>query len=135
MAPEPETIRVVCAAIERDGAYLITQRRKSAIYPSLWEFPGGRAILGETDAQTLTRELQHRLGIAPTLRAQLSDTPHIYPSYTVQLALYLCTLAAESAQPEARQVQAIAWVRPDALENYPFAPADEQAVGAMLKLS
>jgi 8-oxo-dGTP diphosphatase len=35
-------ITVVGAMIERDGKYLITQRKPTATLPLLWEFPGGR---------------------------------------------------------------------------------------------
>ena len=56
------TIRVVAAVIERDGRYLITQRRPTAVLPLLWEFPGGRVEAGETDTHALKREVLHRLG-------------------------------------------------------------------------
>jgi len=39
-------IRVVAAQIERDGKYLITQRKPSSSLPLLWEFPGGRVEEG-----------------------------------------------------------------------------------------
>jgi len=39
-------IRVVAAMIEKDGKYLITQRRPTATLPLLWEFPGGRVEEG-----------------------------------------------------------------------------------------
>jgi 8-oxo-dGTP diphosphatase len=51
------TIRVVAAVIERDGCYLITQRRPNAVLPLLWEFPGGKVEEGETDAAALRREV------------------------------------------------------------------------------
>ena len=38
----PTSIRVVASVVERDGNYLITQRRPEAVLPLLWEFPGGR---------------------------------------------------------------------------------------------
>ena len=46
-------VRVVAAMIERDGRYLLTQRRSTAVLPLLWEFPGGRVERGETDAAAL----------------------------------------------------------------------------------
>ena len=50
MESHVRTIRVVAAVIERDGRYLITQRRPAAVLPPLWEFPGGRVEEAETDA-------------------------------------------------------------------------------------
>src|SRR5258708_36372323 len=57
----PRTIRVVAAVLEKDGRYLITQRRAAAVLALMWEFPGGRVEDGETDAQALKREVRHRL--------------------------------------------------------------------------
>jgi len=54
------TIRVVAAVIEREGRYLITQRRPTAVLPLLWEFPGGRVEESETDAAALKREVRQR---------------------------------------------------------------------------
>ena len=52
---EKPHVRVVAAEIQRDGLYLITQRRESAVLPLLWEFPGGRVEEGEADAEALRR--------------------------------------------------------------------------------
>ena len=48
-----KSIRVVAALVEREGRYLITQRRPTAVLPLLWEFPGGRVETGETDSHGL----------------------------------------------------------------------------------
>ena len=53
-----KSIRVVAALVERDGRYLITQRRPTARLPLLWEFPGGRVESGESDAEALRRQAQ-----------------------------------------------------------------------------
>ena len=47
---QQRTIRVVAAVLEKDGRYLITQRRATAVLPLMWEFPGGRVEDGEIDA-------------------------------------------------------------------------------------
>ena len=52
---EKRTIHVVSAAIERDGSYLITQRLEKAVFPLLWEFPGGKIEAGENKEQALIR--------------------------------------------------------------------------------
>ena len=57
-----KTIRVVAALVERDGRYLITQRRENAVLPLLWDFPGGRVEEGESDEAALAREVGERLG-------------------------------------------------------------------------
>ena len=61
--PTKPHIRVVAAEIERDGRYLITQRRPVASLPLLWEFPGGKVEPGEPDASALARELLEKIGL------------------------------------------------------------------------
>jgi len=56
-------IRVVAAVIAREGKYLITQRRGTAVLPGLWEFPGGKVEPGESDAVALAREIQERISV------------------------------------------------------------------------
>ena len=67
MTSSVKTVRVVAAVIERDGRYLITQRRKSVVLPLLWEFPGGRVESGETDSDALRREVVRSDAIASLL--------------------------------------------------------------------
>jgi len=61
---EPKkTIRVVAAEIEREGRFLITQRRPTAVLPLLWEFPSGRVETDERDEDALVREIREEMDI------------------------------------------------------------------------
>src|SRR3972149_6989070 len=83
-------VRVVAAVIEKDGKYLITQRRDEAVLPRLWEFPGGRADAGELDQTALERELKERLGVEVVVAAKLAEQQQAYEGSAVHLALYDC---------------------------------------------
>ena len=124
------TIRVVAAVLERDGKYLITQRRGTAVLPMMWEFPGGRVEAGESDQQALKRELLHRLGAAIDVGKLISFVSHPYEHYVVDLFLYECTLLTESLHPLA--VQAFKWVASGEFDQYPFTPADEASMNKLL---
>jgi 8-oxo-dGTP diphosphatase len=124
------TIRVVAAMIEESGRYLITQRRPTAVLPLLWEFPGGKVELGESDTEALEREVLHRLGVSVGVRKLISFVRHPYERYTIDLHLYECQLTA--GRPEKLNVQDIAWVQSDEFEHYPFTPADEISVAKLL---
>jgi 8-oxo-dGTP diphosphatase len=126
----PRTIRVVAAVLERDGKYLITQRRATAVLPLLWEFPGGRVEPGETDAQALKRELQHRLGADIECGKLISFVSHPYEHYVVDLFLYECTLKSETLEP--RAVNSFKWVASGEFDQYPFTPADEASMNKLL---
>ncbi len=72
MTESRRTIRVVAAIIERDGRYLITQRRSNAMLPLLWEFPGGKVEACETDAEALVREINERLAVLVAGREEVA---------------------------------------------------------------
>ncbi|MCL2447411.1 MAG: (deoxy)nucleoside triphosphate pyrophosphohydrolase [Polyangiaceae bacterium] len=129
MAPVP-TIRVVAAVIERDGRYLITQRRAGAVLPLLWEFPGGRVEEGETDIHALRREVRHRLGAEIDVGKLISFVSHPYEHYVVDLFLYECTLGGPAL--EARNVNAFKWVTSAEFDQYAFTPADEASMNKLL---
>ena len=127
------TIRVVAAVIERDGRYLITQRRASAVLPMMWEFPGGRVEENDTDQGALKRELLHRLGASIEVGKLISFVSHPYEHYVVDLFLYECTLLAETLEP--RAVSAFKWVASSEFEQYSFTPADEASMNKLLGVS
>lgn len=126
------TIRVVAAVIERDGRYLITQRRPTAVLPLLWEFPGGRVEDGETDAAALEREVDFRLGVQIEPGKLISFVSHPYERYVVDLYLYQCSVSA--GEPKAVNVTAFRWVLSKDFDQFAFTPADELSMGKLLGL-
>jgi 8-oxo-dGTP diphosphatase len=126
------TIRVVAAVIERDGRYLITQRRATAVLPLLWEFPGGRVEAGETDAEALKRELLHRLGVEIEPGQMISFVSHPYERYAVDLYLYECALSR--GEPRSQNVADFRWVPSSDFDRFPFTPADELSMSKLLGL-
>lgn len=121
---------MVAAVIERDGCYLITQRRPTAVLAMLWEFPGGKVEEGESDASALRREVRHRLGAEIEVGNLISFVSHDYVNYVVDLHLYECSLLTETLAPLA--VQSFRWVRSDEFDQYPFTPADEASMSKLL---
>ncbi|HMR07153.1 MAG TPA: (deoxy)nucleoside triphosphate pyrophosphohydrolase [Polyangiaceae bacterium] len=128
----PRTIRVVAAVIDRDGKYLITQRRPSAVLPLLWEFPGGRVEEGESDADALRREVRHRLAVEITPGQLISFVSHPYEHYVVDLYLYECKLAG--GEPSEQNVHSFKWVTSAEFDQFPFTPADELSMNKLLGL-
>ena len=129
-AAQRKTIRVVAAVIERDGRYLITQRRPNAVLPMLWEFPGGRVEEGETDVEALAREMRHRLDAEVGVGQLISFVSHPYEHYTVDLYLYECAL--HSGELSCRAVNDYRWVTSAEFDQYPFTPADEASMTTLL---
>jgi 8-oxo-dGTP diphosphatase len=125
-----KTIRVVAALVEREGRYLITQRRESAVLPLLWDFPGGRVEEGESDQAALVREVEERLGAAVRVGQLISFVNHPYEKYAVDLFLYECELLSDHLR--CRAVRAYAWVTSKEMESYAFTPVDEASMSKLL---
>jgi 8-oxo-dGTP diphosphatase len=123
-------IRVVAAVIARDGRYLVTQRRPTAVLPLLWEFPGGKVETSETDLEALKREVRHRVGVEIEPGAQISSVSHAYEHYTVELHLYDCRIA--TGEPVAVNVHQFRWVESEDFDSLPFTPADEASMSKLL---
>ncbi len=123
-------IRVVSAAIMRDGRYLITQRQEKAVLPLLWEFPGGKVEPGESDEFALARELRERIGIDARVAEHISSTEREYDKYVVELHLYACDIG--SAEPVVGNVRDLRWVSSSEFGSYEFTPADQKSMDALL---
>ncbi|WP_377299567.1 8-oxo-dGTP diphosphatase MutT [Rhizobium sp. SGZ-381] len=127
---KPRSILLVaaCALIDTDGRILLAQRPEGKSLAGLWEFPGGKVEPGETPEETLVRELHEELGIVtrvPCL-APLTFASHTYETFHLLMPLYVCR--RYEGIPAGREGQALKWVRPAALRDYPMPPADEPLI-------
>jgi len=113
-----------CVLIDPDGRVLIAQRSAGKQMGGLWEFPGGKLEPGERPEETLIRELQEELGITvkePCL-APFSFASHGYADFHLLMPLYICR--RWEGIPQAKEHQALKWVRAKELADYPMPPAD-----------
>lgn len=126
-----KVIRVVAAVVERDGRYLITQRRDSAVLPLQWEFPGGKVEAGETDEAALRRELGERLDAEFDIGKKIGEKHHVYDGYEVILALYASKLVP--GRPiRAKRVRDFRWVSSSEFGQYQFPDADQRTMDQLL---
>jgi len=115
---------VAAALVDRDGRVLLTQRPEGKAMAGLWEFPGGKVHSGETPEAALIRELQEELGVdaRPACLAPLTFASHAYADFHLLMPLYV--LRNWQGTPTGREDQALAWVRPARLRDYPMPAAD-----------
>ncbi|MGZ3299290.1 MAG: 8-oxo-dGTP diphosphatase MutT [Asticcacaulis sp.] len=124
-----KTLLVVAAAlIDGEGRVLIAKRPPGKQLAGQWEFPGGKVEDGETPEAALIRELEEELGIVvkQACLAPFVFASHTYERFHLLMPLYL--IRRWEGEPEAREHEALKWVRPNALRDYPMPPADEPLV-------
>jgi 8-oxo-dGTP diphosphatase len=133
-AGKPILLVVACALVDADRRVLIARRPQGKAMAGLWEFPGGKLEPGESPEQALIRELQEELAVSThaACLAPLSFVSHAYESFHLLMPLYVCR--KWQGQPVAREHQALKWVRPQALRDYPMPPADEPLIAPLCDL-
>ncbi|WP_307369049.1 (deoxy)nucleoside triphosphate pyrophosphohydrolase [Brevundimonas sp. SORGH_AS_0993] len=124
----PTVLVVAVALIDVDGRVLIAKRPEGKKLAGLWEFPGGKVEPGERPEQALIRELKEELGIdvKESCLAPFVFASHAYDSFHLLMPLYLCR--RWDGVVAAREHDALAWVKPNNLSDYPMPPADEPLV-------
>ena len=118
-------IDVVAALIERDNLVLVARRPEGVHLAGLWEFPGGKVNVGETQPAALERELMEELGVAVDVGDAVFDTAHEYPDRTVRIFFYQCRI---SGIPRPLVGQELRWVEKGSLSALQFPPADEELI-------
>jgi 8-oxo-dGTP diphosphatase len=123
--PGPPLLLVAaCALIDADHRVLLTRRPEGKPMAGLWEFPGGKVQAGETPEACLIRELEEELGLNVTANclAPLTFASHTYESFHLLMPLFACRVW--HGVPQAKEGQALKWVRPLDLRHHPMPPAD-----------
>jgi len=125
---------VAAALVDTEGRVLIAQRPPGKALAGLWEFPGGKLNQGERPEQALIRELDEELGIAvkEACLAPLTFASHVYAEFHLLMPLWICR--RWEGLVEAREAQALKWVRPGKLRDFPMPPADEPLIPPLIDL-
>ena len=120
--------------VDADRRVLIAQRPEGKEMAGLWEFPGGKVEADERPEETLIRELHEELGITvqEACLAPLTFASHAYARFHLLMPLYICRRWDGLVQ--AREGQALKWVRARQLRDYPMPPADGPLIPAIIDL-
>ena len=129
---KPIVLVAAVALVDTDGRVLLAQRPEGKSLAGLWEFPGGKVEPGETPEHALVRELKEELGIDTwtSCLAPFTFASHTYETFHLLMPLYVCR--KWQGEPHGQEGQALAWVRPQRMKDYPMPPADVPLV-AMLR--
>lgn len=115
---------VAAALVNEKGEVLLAQRPQGKTMAGLWEFPGGKLEPGERPEMALCRELDEELGIDvnPADLKPINFASHGYEDFHLLMPLFACH--RWGGDPTSKEGQALAWVEPASLHDYPAPAAD-----------
>jgi len=120
----PVVLVAAAALIDRGGRVLMAQRPEGKTMAGLWEFPGGKVKEGETPEFALVREIEEELGIETreSCYTPVAFASHSYEDFHLLMPLFACR--NWKGEVEAREHQALKWVRPADMGALPMPEAD-----------
>ena len=133
MGDKPIVLVSAVALLDADNRVLLAQRPEGKSMAGLWEFLGCKIDPGETPEAALIRELDEELGIDTheSCLAPIGFASHGYDDFHLLMPLFVCR--KWNGTPTPREGQTLAWVRPNALKDYPI-PADVPLVAQLQDL-
>lgn len=121
---------VVGALITRNAQSFVQvlAARRSTPPIGRWEFPGGKAEVGETARDAVLREIREELGVCVEVGARLDpkDGGKWPISETLEMELWWCT-TTDAPQP-GESHDALRWLAADELNDVNWLDADRDAL-------
>lgn len=124
-------IKVVAAAIQRDGKYFCAQRPEHKSLGGLWEFPGGKLEAGEAPETALIREIKEEFNADIAILNYVNEASYDYDFGTVIMTTYEAKLLSDELT--LLEHQDAKWLEPENLPNLNWAPVDRPAVELLSK--
>lgn len=126
-----KVIKVVAAAIKKDGKYFCAQRPEGKSLGGLWEFPGGKLESGESPEEALVREIQEEFASVIQILSYVNEASYDYDFGTVVMKTYEAELL--SGELALLEHQNSTWLAPSELHQLNWAPVDRPAVELLSK--
>jgi 8-oxo-dGTP diphosphatase len=120
-------IRVGIGIVERDGNFLICQRRRGSRYELKWEFPGGKVENGEDPKASLERELSEELNITAEVGEEIFRLRWTYPDHG-EFELHFFTVREFSGELKNQAFEQILWVSLQDLQTVDLLEGSKEVV-------
>jgi len=109
---------VVVGMIYKKNKFLISKRKKNGLLGGLWELPGGKKMINETDQNCLKREIKEELNITIDVINKIGYIKHQYSHFKINLIGYICQYSTGNPQPLA--ADDLRWISKKSIKNFAF---------------
>ena len=114
-------IEVVAAIIKHNNEIFIT-RRGYGEFENMWEFPGGKMEVGETQEEALIREIKEELELDIHVSKFLTTVDYDYPNFHLIMHCFICTICGGKLQLNAHNDAK--WTTVEGIDKLNWVPAD-----------
>ncbi len=116
-------ILVTCAIIRNeDSDILVVQRGEKSDHPFKWEFPGGKVQNGESEEESVIREIKEELSMDIIICSRNEPVDHDYGHKRITLIPFICDTLDEI--PLLSEHLDFKWVSTKDLKSVDFCEAD-----------
>jgi len=126
-----EMIIVAVGIIIENSRVLLCQRKKTARYPLMWEFPGGKIEAGESPEAGLIRELKEELFIESTIGSLYFRQSYDYPDSGSFDVLYY-SVSSYTGTMHNMVFESTAWVEWKDLLSYDILEGNREVVRKLM---
>ena len=99
----------------------------------MWEFPGGKVEVGETQEEALIREIKEELELDITNLNYLTTVENDYPSFHLIMHCFICEICGGTLSLNAHNDAK--WVSLEQLASQKWIPADIEVVEKLLAVT
>jgi mutator protein MutT len=115
-------IRVLAAVVRRQNKLLVCKRPAHKRHGGLWEFPGGKVEVGESNLEALGRELSEELDVTVISVGEMQFSTQD-PGSEFVIEFIPTDIAGD---PICLEHSELSWVRIEDLLSLPLAPSDRK---------
>ena len=125
-----KTVEVVAAIIHLHGRILATQRGYGE-HKGMWEFPGGKMEMGETEEEAIVREIREELNVEIRVERKVCTVEYDYPNFHLTMHCHWCSI--EQGKQVLNEHQSASWLEKSEWESVEWLPADIEVVKELQK--
>ena len=133
MQKEKKKVEVVAAIIKHDDKILCVQRGENKLeyISKKYEFPGGKIEEGETNEETIIREIQEELQMNIRTEEEFITVEYEYPDFFLTMHSFICSCDDPTVQ--LTEHIDFKWLSTSELEDLDWAGADVPIVEKLIQ--